>query len=180
MNNKIIAGVIVIVVIAIGVFVFLNFRAEPAELTEQKTSEVRPFTIAMNEWEPHAYLDEEGVARGIAVEIVDRVFSELGVDYEMHFVPWTRVIKGVETGDADASLSTSYSLERSEFLYYPDEAKNYVEGPFPPAIVTVSDTVFFVRKQGGDSAVKFNTPEEIVEYGYRVGVISGFYSATKI
>jgi len=36
--------------------------------------------------------------------------------------------------------------------------------------------VFFVRKNIEDS-IKFDTPEEIVERGFRVGVISGFFSA---
>jgi polar amino acid transport system substrate-binding protein len=183
MNKIIIIGVVVLVALVIGIFVGFNLNKD-SEITgkviEEETQGIRPFRLVMNEWEPHAYSDENGVAQGISIEIVERIFSKLNVSYEINFVPWPRVIKGVETGNYDASLMTSYSLERSEFLYYPEEAKDYIEGPFPPAFVTVSDTVFFVRKQGGDLEVKFNELEEMVKSGYKVGVISGFYSATKI
>jgi len=184
-KKKIIIGIAVVITVAIvitlivGVFVFLNLRTEPTELTEQETSEVRPFVISTLDWEPHVYLDEEGIVRGISVDVVDRIFSRLNVAYEIRVIPWPRVLKEVQTGEADASLATSYTDERTEFLYYVEEGLNYTSEPFPPYFVTVSDSVFFVRKQIKD-AVIFDTPEEIVERGYRVGVISGFYSAEKI
>ena len=177
-NRKVIAVGIIMVLTTIALIV-LNIRAESPKLTGQETSEVRPFSIAMNEWEPHAYSDEDGVAHGISVEVVDRIFSRLGVSYEIHFVPWPRVLKEIESGEADASLTTSYTDERAEFLYYVEEGLDYTNKPYPPYFVTVADTVFFVRKKI-EASIKFDTLQEIVEKGYRVGVISGFYSTGKL
>jgi ABC-type amino acid transport substrate-binding protein len=182
MNKKIIIGIVAVIIIAVGAFVFLNLRAETTELAGgviEEESDSRPLIVVMDSWEPHAYPDADGVAQGIAVEVVDRVFSRLGIDYEVRFMSWKRVMAEVETGGADMSLSTSYVPERAEFLYYVQDGLKYVEEPYPPYYTTMADTVFFARKLIKDS-ITFESLEEIVEKEYKVGVIAGYSSAIKL
>ena len=89
-NKKIIIGIVGVVVIAVGVFVLLNLRTETTRMTEQKITDVRPFIFVIGSWEPHAYLDEDGVAAGIVVDVADLAFSRLNVSYEVNRY-WTIV-----------------------------------------------------------------------------------------
>jgi polar amino acid transport system substrate-binding protein len=185
LRGKIITGIIVLVVIVVGALVFLNMGDESIELTGEVIEEevivedVRPFHITTLEWEPHIYTDEEGVVRGIGVDVLDRIFSKLEVPYEIKLVPWARALREVESGEADAILFTAYTPERNEFLYYTEEEQKYSEGQFPPSYVTISDPVFFMRKLIKNS-ITFESLEDIRENKYRVGVISGYSSAAKL
>ncbi len=182
MNKKIIIGIVAVVVIA-SVFIFLNLRTKTTELAVEvgeETQEVRPFRIVTLEWEPHAYTNEEGMVRGIAVDIMDLVFSRLNVSYEIRLIPWTRAMKEAETGESDGILLTAYAPWRDEFFYYDEEQRNYVRGePIPHTASSISDGVFFVRKLVKEG-IKFETLEDIREKGYRVGAVANDQSTGEL
>jgi len=146
----------------------------------EETQEVRPFRIVTLEWEPHAYTNEEGVVRGIAVDIMNLVFSRLNVSYEIRLIPWTRAMKEAETGESDGILLTAYAPWRDEFFYYDEEQRNYVRGePIPHTASSISDGVFWVRKVVKEG-IKFETLEDIREKGYRVGAVANDQSTGEL
>ena len=50
--------------------------------------------------------EENGVARGIEVEIVNYLMAELNLQAEHHFYPWRRAQYHVRHGDLDAMIAT--------------------------------------------------------------------------
>jgi len=183
MDKKIIIGVIVLAAVLIfGGYLFLMDDSSTGEvvLTEQETSGDGVFSIVTLEWEPHAYTDEEGIVQGISVDIIDRAFSRLNVPYEIRLVPWTRALKEVEVGEADAIMLAAYTTERDEFLHFTEEERDYAQGePITSTAVSISDVVFFVRKQIKDSFV-FESLEDIRDRGYRVGAVANYASTGKL
>ena len=49
---------------------------------------------------------ENGIAKGIEVEIVDYVMGRLGIKVKHEFYPWKRAQKRIEKGDADCMITT--------------------------------------------------------------------------
>jgi len=132
MNKNIIIG-IVVVFIAVGAFVFLNFGTKPAELTGEvveETDEVRKLIIVTDPYEPFVYADENGKAIGITVDVADRIFTKLNVPYQIRIIPWLRALKELKAGEADAVSPATYTAERAEFLYYTEEEISYIEGEY--------------------------------------------------
>ena len=189
MNKNIIIGIVAVVVVAAGVFIFLNLRTETTELAVEvgeETSEVRKLIFVTSPWEPYIYSDEEGIAQGPVVEIIDLAFSRLNIPYEIRFVPWSRALKELESGEADATVA-GHTSERDEFLYYTEEEQNYPtwsEGNVPrdltpSTFLTETAQVFFVRTSLKE-AFDIESLEDIIEGGYRVGAVAGYSTTGKL
>jgi polar amino acid transport system substrate-binding protein len=80
-------------------------------------------------------------ASGLAVDIVEKVFQQIGYSLEMTVLPPARVIESVRIGSADCAFTLFNAKEYREFLDFSMES-------VVPQVV-----YFFVRK---DSSVKFN------------------------
>jgi len=131
---------------------------------------VRPFVIAGEELPPFEYLDANGKPAGINVEVIERVFAELGVPFEIRFYPWARAWLMVENGAADAVLSVSYNKEREPFLYFTEEQKRFKETrQIPPDFLWLTEYVFFVKRQLAGT-VRFDSFEQIRRDDLRVAV----------
>jgi len=174
MNKKIMMGIIVAVVIVIGVFVFLNLRTGSIDETiiPEEIQGGRFFHVTTLEWEPHVYTAEDGSVRGISSDIVGLAFERLNIPYEIILVPWTRSIKLMQEGEADAILVASFNQERTEFLHYTDEEQEYVIGggeEFPLTSIGSAEISFFVRRLNEES-LTFDSLDELVEDQRRVGV----------
>ncbi len=59
----------------------------------------------MAEAEPICW-EEDGVAKGVDVEIVNHILGKLGIKVEHRFFPWERAQWMVKTGRADAMVTT--------------------------------------------------------------------------
>ncbi len=136
---------------------------------------VRPFVIVGEELPPYEYLDENGKPAGINVEVIQRIFTELGISCEIRFYPWARVLLMLENGAADAVLSVSHNPKREALLYFTDEQKQFVETQkVPPDFLWLTEYVFLVNRRLAGS-VRFESYEQIKRDGLRV-VVSDQYS----
>ncbi len=135
----------------------------------------RPFVIVGEELRPYEYLDEYGKPAGINVEVLDRIFTELGVPYEIRFYPWARAWLMVENGAADAVLSASHNPKREPFQYFTEEQKQFgATKKVPPDFLWLAEYVFFANRQLAGS-IRFESYEQIKRDGLRV-VVSDQYS----
>lgn len=135
----------------------------------------RPFTIVGEELPPYEYLDHDGKPAGINVELIDRLFTELGVPYEIRFYPWARAWLMVENGAADAVLSVSHHPKREPFLYFTDQQKQFVNTrQVPPDFLWLPEYVFFVNHRLAHT-LRFDSYEQVKRDGLRV-VVNDQYS----
>ena len=74
-----------------------------------------------NMWYPYSY-EQDGIAKGLHIDIVTRALENLGYAYKSTPLPWKRCLESVKTGKFDAIVSSSFRPERAQYLYYPPDA----------------------------------------------------------
>lgn len=171
----------IVVVIIVGAFFIFSFVNRESDITGEVVDTEVAFegeemedvlTIVTLQWNPYVYVDERGLPRGIFSDVMDYVARELDISYKIEIVPWTRALRAVQIGEADA-LVAAYNKERESFLYYTEEQRTYPEtGKIPDLFFYKSDYVFFVRKYAG--SFKFESFEQLKQDDYRIGLNNGF------
>ena len=115
--------------------------------------------VVGEEWPPFEFLDRNGKPVGIDVDIATYIFNKLGIEFEIALHPWSRAWRMIETGEADATFSTSRKEKRKPFLYYPGED------------MWVSEYIFFNNTRSIFPTIK--SFDDVIEGGYQVGIIRG-------
>ncbi len=100
---------------------------------------------------------KDGKAVGFDIDLTKAILDKLGVPFEVQLVPWKRAWHMIETGKADASLTTSRKDKRKPYVWYPDTN------------MWVSEYVYFVRKGEKGEFKGYQTAA-----GKSVGIISGY------
>ncbi len=131
-----------------------------------------PLVVVGDEMPPYVYL-EGGQPAGIVVEMVEAIFTRLGVAHEFRVYPWQRAWMMVERGAVEAVVNVSYQPEREEFLYFDEEQKETGQQLYPPGCLWGSEYVFFVNRKLV-SALQYASLEQIAADGYRVAVDRGY------
>lgn len=72
---------------------------------------------------PYEYL-ENGVAKGLNVDIIRSVCKKIGVTPVFREYPWSRAMHMVKNGEVDAIFSLYKTKEREEFLLFPTHPLN--------------------------------------------------------
>ena len=75
----------------------------------------------MLEYSPYI-VSNNGDLTGPYIDIVKKSLSNLGYEYEIVGLPWSRMVTAIKTGEIDMALPFFYKSEREEFLYYSKEA----------------------------------------------------------
>jgi polar amino acid transport system substrate-binding protein len=76
-----------------------------------------PYKFVTLEFPPIAFTGADGVPRGIAVDLVNKVMENLGHQALIEVVPWARGYEMARTGLADAIFTAARTPEREELFY---------------------------------------------------------------
>jgi len=109
----------------------LNQTEPQAPVDEMKT--VR---IVSSTWEPYEY-EEDGVAKGIGVDVTVEVFKRMGYEATVTFVPFKRALDMIQSGEADMLTDVNKNDERE------------VYGIFIEEPILMSYTNLFVKTDSG-------------------------------
>jgi polar amino acid transport system substrate-binding protein len=99
-----------------------------------------PVVLVTAHYPPYS-MEEDGQAKGVAVELVKEAFARMQQDIRIVFVPFARAINMVKAGQADAIFPFALRQDRKEFFYYTTEK------------LLVDPGALFVR---ADSAIVFD------------------------
>ena len=102
---------------------------------------------------------QDGKAVGIDIDIAKYIFNKMNIPVEFRIQPWKRAWYNIETGKADAILSTSLKEKRKPYLLYPQEN------------MWVSEYVFFVMKDKVQP--NFGGYETAIQQKLTIGIING-------
>ena len=83
-------------------------EAAPAESIELYTVDYPPYTI----------MGQDGVFRGIDVDVVKAAFLAVGIKVELKTAPWARILKNIEHGHTLGTISCSKRPERLEYVIF--------------------------------------------------------------
>lgn len=104
--------------------------------TTQLPAKAEPLQLLTEAYPPYSY-QEDGVIKGIAVDLVKAVMADAGVEYEMKIQPWARAY-GLALNTANHCVfSTVHTLER-------DTLFEWVEPLF-------ASELYLVRKTGSNA-----------------------------
>ena len=112
--------------------------------------------IACDIWPPYQIKTESELS-GFSVELVQKIFDELGIQIDIIDFPWKRAVKMISSGEADALFSANYTKERESFGLYPKEP------------LVVSSWVIWVRS---DSGIEFKDYLDIDNL--KAGIVRGY------
>ena len=70
---------------------------------------------------PYSIGTEDKLHAGIAIDIIQAVFEDMGHTVEIEVYPWPRALKNAKLGLYDGIFSVFKTPEREEFLTYPKE-----------------------------------------------------------
>ncbi|MCE2593669.1 transporter substrate-binding domain-containing protein [Motilimonas cestriensis] len=120
------------------------------------TSFAQKIDLVTLQYPPYQY-ESAGEVKGIAVDIVKEAFGRLGIKAEIRVLPWSRAIRYIEQGQADAIFTAFKTPEREKFADYSNE------------ILLWQTISLFVRS---DSTLEFNGDLKTLR-GMTVGVVKG-------
>lgn len=122
-------------------------------------AQARPLIIIGEEFPPYEFL-RDGQAVGIDIEIARHILQEqMGLEVSFELTSWQRAWAKVETGQADAVLTTSRQQAREPYLYYPQTP------------MWRSELVFFTRRS--EQLADFQGLEDPRLASMKVGIING-------
>jgi len=77
----------------------------------------KKFTVGIDDWKPFIYFENDK-PKGITIDMFKKLANELGYDIEFKYLPWSRSLMMLKSGEIDAMGNLSYSKKREEFLTY--------------------------------------------------------------
>ena len=85
----------------------------------------REFIIGVNERDIYRYKDERGAWVGKDIEIVKAVFRRTPYKFKIISMPWSRVLKNIESGAIDMTIAAGTSPERQEYALFSNQPFRY-------------------------------------------------------
>jgi len=114
------------------------------------------FTFVTLHFPPLEYENDKHRAEGAVVEVVRTIMGKLGHTVTIRVLPWTRAMKMVGSGKADAIFTAYKNAEREKFLDYSEE-------------VLLEQEIYFYKKRG--SPLDFNGHISSIQ-DTRIGIVS--------
>ncbi len=107
-------------------FVFLFLVLIPQRIKAQSTITI----LRGQDFPPYHFVDQSGDESGFAVEIIPTVADRMNIQIEFKQFPWSRCLKLVELGKADAMMNLFKTQERKGFMYFSNNILAYEVNQF--------------------------------------------------
>jgi polar amino acid transport system substrate-binding protein len=115
-----------------------------------------PLQLLTESYPPYNY-QEDGVLKGIAVDLVKAVMADAGIDYEMKIQPWARAYGLALTTVGNCVFSTVHTPERAELF-------EWVEPLFSTELYLVRKTGSNVNPANLDDAKRYLVGTQLGDY----------------
>jgi polar amino acid transport system substrate-binding protein len=103
-----------------GRIILLSFFLALAGLFSLCPAHAGSYRFVTLEYPPYEY-SEDGIIKGMAVEIVTETFKSMGHDVKIEIWPWARSIEMLKNGEADGIFTFFKTPEREEFTHFSKE-----------------------------------------------------------
>lgn len=79
-----------------------------------------PFLVVTSNYPPYSFV-EEGVPKGMAVDVMKAAFARMKEELTVEFLPFPRAIRQFQQGEADGIFPFSFKEERAVYTLFPKE-----------------------------------------------------------
>lgn len=139
----------------------------------------RPLRIAAEMYPPFEY-QKEGKPAGRNVDLLAKVFGDLGVEHEILFYPFPRSWKMLQRGGIDALLSVSYHPSREEVCFFTDEQRAFRNTyQVPDDFLWLAHYVFFIDRARRDD-IAFVDYAQLKQQRMRIGIVRDYTYDSKL
>ena len=108
-------------------------------------------------WPPYTP-DSYGIAtEGLALELMEAIFSQLDIKVELELLPWERALRYLQTGEKDGASVLTISPERQEYIEY--------------TVETIPENGFIYYYSGEGQHFEWGKFEDLK--GLQIGVVAG-------
>jgi polar amino acid transport system substrate-binding protein len=114
--------------------------------------------IGTSYFPPYCYRDENGVISGFATEMIEDIFNQMEITYQISAFPFIRALYSLENNKIDALYTILRNENRENKFYYPEE----------PIIDT--NWVFFISKED-ENSLQFESIDDL--RGKKIGLVKG-------
>lgn len=118
-------------------------------------------TIGVNQRDIYRMKSEEGIWTGLDIELIAAVFRRTPHTFKVIDMPWTRVLKSIETGSVDITLAAAVAPERENYAFFSQQKFRY------------SHYTLFVIKNKLDLFQSVTTLADLSETKVLVGALRG-------
>ena len=123
--------------------------------------QARDFIIGINERDIFRFKNEQNYWQGKDVELVEALFRRLSHDYQLVSMPWPRVLKSLEAGLVDMTLSALQLPEREEYAHFSKHPFRY------------SHYVLFINKQKRQQYEDCQSLLDLLDTDMAIGALRG-------
>jgi len=88
--------------------------------SQESDSETKTVRIVSSTWEPYEY-EENGVAKGIGIDVTLEAFKRMGYEATVTFVPFKRATEMIQSGAADMLTDVNRNEEREVYGIFNEE-----------------------------------------------------------
>ncbi len=120
---------------------------------------------------PFEYYDKNGNLIGIDIDFIEKIFSDMGINYKIQLMDWSEALRQMKKGKADMILEAGYTKERESYISYLDHNNEFIlKNKIPPETLWIEKTSLFYKKNKNINA----SIDAIKENNYRLGIINGY------
>ncbi len=140
----------------------------PDNLTTEMPARSTECTLRMgfDVWEPYQFVDVNNQVRGLDIELISSVTEAMGCDVEFVQGTWVSLLADLAEGNVDLLLGASKTQDRENFAYFSEPYRT-------------EEFVLYVRTDEPKFA-NFETIEDFVSNGSKIGVVSEYYYGENI
>lgn len=107
----------------IAISVLLTFILHNSNaIAQSQQTKVTKLTVCSHELPPHTFSSSDGIAKGLASEVLLHIAKDLGWNIEISYSSWVRLRGLSELGTCDIAYTALKKVDYLNFFEYPKEA----------------------------------------------------------
>jgi polar amino acid transport system substrate-binding protein len=154
----------------------VNAVSSEPEVTEPEVTEsvaqtaVEPaeceLKMGWDPWEPYQYLTPENTVKGLEIDLITAMASEVGCDVTFVQDSWVNLLNGIRNGSVDMLGGATPTSTRKQFAYFSDSYRH-------------ESFLLYVRPEESDKYADSGL-KELLGQGFKLGVTQDYLYGEKV
>ncbi|WJG10342.1 transporter substrate-binding domain-containing protein [Aliiglaciecola sp. LCG003] len=149
----------------------VNAEQNPAITTQPlgQSTPVDPqcsYILGFDVWEPYQYVDVDNRVRGLDVELITTVLSNMGCSIEFKQGTWVMLLEDLKQGQVDILLGASKTQPREEYAFFSEPYRS-------------EEFSLYIRKDDQKRA-SYSDLDDFIANGSKIGVVSDYFYGPRI
>lgn len=127
--------------------------------------------VGVEDYEPYSFVGPDGRITGFAVELMEEVAREQGLEIELVYKPWDELLRDIQAGRIDVLANIGYTEARTRFLDYSVQHARLLQGVVVRKELKNVTTVEELRSRRFAAAKNSLPYDWLVNHGFGEGIV---------